>query len=360
MDINYSEIEHIYFISNLHSIQSFLSHINPNEKNLIVMGDSQSLHIFLNEALPNTPKIILPIFENYWNLESKNIYSWIKNLILRRNENNKFFSKFSNNVNVYFIGNFHILTFALVFSVLTEKKVKIFQLPLLTNSYKIETTNKNELSREQKVAAFLVSQITKLKIGFSKCLTESPQNMYGFCLLAGYKSVDVKKLSWKEIIVKLNILPIRPKTNDVLFIDGPIQDLGIEKINIIKTQQRLVALIKRLQSQNSKIYLKPHYSSPMTSFDNTEVRNSFVLLQKQYPVEIYIPFFKKIYLFSSAATLIFEECSDDVKITSCAKLVEIDDSISSKKYENYVDNVFSSFKHIQFCLPESGNYEKNS
>lgn len=283
----------IYFVVNFHGINHFLSLYNPDDNNIIIIGNNESMEEFARNYLQYDKLIILPALI----LQKRNIFSFpysLLKIILKC----RYFKKISSSSDVYFFNIYGSTEFCFAIKYLQKKGHKIFYNDPHKEIFFHEDLGTYKIDRKKKIYAALVNISCGLKLVWYK-----NRFLYGLGFNEKFNEISIDVITWKKIKEKLNFVSNIDTNKAVLIIDGPIQSYK-NMLSLKESQYNLVCYFKKLLNTGKKIYLKPHYAMlEINSFSGTELEKSLYILPEYYPVELIMDEFEDIYFFASAASL---------------------------------------------------------
>lgn len=287
MNGNINSVENIYFVNNFHGIQYFLTLFNHAESNLVIASDNKALTAFLNDIIPDCPKLIVPqlkvlpvpfrflyvlLWRFYYCLKLRGVSP----------DSRCFFAHKG--------GCLHLL---ILINYLKRKGVKLNYIKMDPEFYEEEIGNIGFLRR-------IYLNVCGIFAGVK--LTDYITRKYKYY---GMKNIPepqkIVQNDWKMISLKFNFPMRNTDKNAVLLIDAPIQT--IDGVDIRGTQKKIVSYFTNLINNGKAVHLKPHYTTHcLHSFSGTPLESKLNVLPGYFPVEIIMEQYSEIYFFCSTAS----------------------------------------------------------
>jgi hypothetical protein len=316
---NLSQYDNIYLITGFHEIDKFLLDYNIDCKlNLIVILETTKIEPFLRNILKNCHiKSMrgIPLGVAYWSDKSVNKYTYILRTLFRLIEFRVFLSrsikeKCKANLFIYsYINNIQYFIFKKYFDKVSTGKSVVFKIP---------SNSDFRVKKKVGLLKYIFKIVYKLFSGAKLSLYESSFYVaYGF---SDTKDTKDTKDAWIKIRTKYGIPTLNVKKNSILIIDAPIQFLvGVDtNKSLLLLEQYFTKLLS-----DHDVYIKPHYGQSAATFDNSSIFRELKIIQKGYPVELYMDLFKKVYFFSSTA---IASCNDECIPISLLDILVYDDN----------------------------------
>jgi hypothetical protein len=187
--------------------------------------------------------------------------------------------------------------------------------------FKVPSNSDFRFKKKIGLFKFIFKIVYQLFSGVKLSLYQSSFYMaYGFSDTKCIKDTKDTKDAWNKIRIKYSIPALNVKKNSILIIDAPIQFLV--GVDTIKSLLLLEQYITRFPSDHD-VYIKPHYGHSVGTFDNSSILRELKIIQKGYPIELYMHLFKKVYFFTSTA---IASCNDECKPTSLLDILVYDNN----------------------------------
>lgn len=343
-----SKYDNVYFVTGFHEIQIFLENYDiKSQSNLIIIPEESILDLFLTKFISNADigRIKdIPLGIAYWDLKYKNnsfiqkiifqFQALIQILFLRVYLIRKVKGKINTNLFIYsYLGNIQHYIFERRFSKISTGRSIIYKVPRLNNI---------DLIKQPKISKRLITLIYSLTSGVSLGLYNT--EMYVAFGAKNIASSVSSKNPWPLIISKFKIQLPNIEKDAVLILDAPIQHLMGVKIN--ESVTRLEQYISN-SIDTSNIYFKPHYNHNECTFDNSDILKKFKAIPKEFPAEIYMHLFSKIFFFTSSS---ISSCGDSTEPICLLNILAFKDQKSYKENCKIMkDSVSDRISYISFA-----------
>jgi hypothetical protein len=321
-----NQYDNIYFLTGFHEIDKFLLDYNTNSKlNLIIIPEKCNIFSFLRNIIKNSHIESIkdiPFGVPYWSDRSVNKYTYVLRTLFRliqfrvllfrslkeRCKANLFIYSYINNIQYYIFKKY--------FDKVSTGVSIVFKVP---------SNSDFRFKKQVGLFKFIFKMVYQLFSGVKLSLYQSPFYIaYGF---SDTKCIKDTKGAWKNIIAKYGIPSLNVKINSILIIDAPIQTLvGVDTNKSLLLLEQYTA---KLLSDHD-VYIKPHYGHSIGTFDNSSILKELKIIQKGYPIELYMHQFKRIYFFTSTA---IASCNEECEPISLLDILVYD---NNKAYQENI------------------------
>lgn len=315
----------VYFIVNFHGIRSFLSIINPQARNLIVVGSEESAtHSFLKKFMPECEFLLIQDLRLDAEGGLRTVLSNARRFWTARRMAKSFLRGLAVEMSVCLFSRvFPAGYYTWIFQALRRAKVKTY-IPSMEGFYYLRRNR--PIPWRMHVARLAYSLAAGGPLDFYSDSTGVPIP----CISRLPARHEIAILGWTEIRQKFKFNSEFRESNAILIIDTPVQVL--EGIDLESSQKNLSAFFKEKLDSGKKIHVKPHYYRPEThSLQGTEVASHVKVLPAVFPIELIMDEYSEVYAFTSAALA----APNSVKKFSLLNLLDIEDeSIRKRLHED--------------------------
>jgi hypothetical protein len=314
-----NQYDNIYFLTGFHEIDKFLLDYNTDCKlNLIIIPEKSNIYPFLRSVIKNShieSMKDIPLGVAYWSDRSVNKYTYVLHTLFKLIQFRVFLfrslkEKCKSNLFIYsYVNNIQYYIFKKYFDKVSIGDSIVFKVP---------SNSDFRFKKNIGLFKFIFKIVYQLFSGVKLSLYQSSFYMaYGF---SDTKCIKNTKDAWSKIRVKYSIPALNVKKNSILIIDAPIQFLvGVDTNKSLLLLEQYIA---KLLSDHD-VYIKPHYGHSVGTFDNSRILRELKIIQKGYPVELYMHLFKKVYFFTSTA---IASCNDECKPISLLDILVYDNN----------------------------------
>lgn len=288
----------VYFLDKIFGINHFLTLYNPDESNLIVMSEDQSLGAFFHDVLPDqvirrVPRIPINYFPGPGEFPAQlsQINAWCK-------EYRNLLNDIQPPTKIFFFSKANTPHFFVLLADLKKRGLDIEYINPVPSSFTIERIEKTSLP-----------EVSYQHLQDLEKIIECPLYVYKYPLWLDfgigeeYKSRTITPLSW-EILGKTYAWKKPDDSDDaVLLIDGPLEVFG--GLNMSTSTEHIVNFLLKLIGRGKKIHIKPHYDERLIghSLTGTILEDKVFVLPKYFPSEILVHHYGEIYGFNSMTLL---------------------------------------------------------